>query len=145
MSTALQTQSCTATHTYNCTQQDLVTAASSCWDSVLRPSQDNSRLLLRTYTLAAVPLLSSSRVASHICCYPVRSQNNDRHLPAAAAAAGSKSIKARQNSALAAADDAASYSLRCIERGRLDLAAASRQSAVPQEKSALPVDWGFLK
>jgi hypothetical protein len=103
-------------------------------------------LLLQIGTPAAAPLPGSSKAPCHLCRVPVVcSQTDDKQLPAPAAAAGGKSIKARQNSALAAVDDAASYSLRCIERGRVDPTAASGKSSGPQEKSALPADWGFLK
>jgi hypothetical protein len=62
--------------------------------------------------------------------------------------AGAKSLKARQNEAISAADAAAMYSLRSQERGRVDAAAAAaagnKQAAAPQ-KPALPADWGFLQ
>lgn len=64
---------------------------------------------------------------------------------------GSKSIKARQNEAVAAADAAATYSMRSAERGRVDAAAGPQPAAAAgaqgpqQDKPALPADWGFLK
>lgn len=56
-----------------------------------------------------------------------------------------KSVKARQNEAAAAANAAATYSLRSVERGKVDPAAAASQDSATAQKSALPADWGFIK
>lgn len=97
-----------------------------------------SRTCTQFRTSAAVSSINSAIWLPRWCARC--SQAEGKPLPAAA---GSKSIKARQNEAVAAADAAATYSLRSVERGRVEPAAAA--STRVQHKPALPADWGFLK
>lgn len=96
--------------------------------------------LVKTQHLSNALVLSEYFAAVHVY------SQVDGKPPVAAAAAGSKSLKARQNEAVAAADAAATYSLRSVERGRVDPAAAAKtEGTAPPQKSALPADWGFLQ